>query len=348
MNRQQTQKIRFFERHIADFFKKAGREHLPWRPRKIPQTGSRGKAPKITAYEIWVSEIMLQQTQVSRVIEYYTRFLKRFPNIGSLAQASWEDFLPYYDGLGYYSRGRNMLKTAKVIVSEYDGKFPRDRELLETLPGIGPYTATAIMSFAYDDECLAWDTNLKRVIGRFFYGGKHLVADMTSWEQVFETPKKILNAALMDFGSALCVARPKCEACALQTRCVYYREKGRAEIQDKRYPPTGEAGRIREKKRGKIAWKDARAYVFLHEDHKKYFSANQKIFKPFVLPSGCNTRAGIKHYFQETYDLFLSVRPPHTKVIIKGKPTLLVNAQILLGKPLFRVFPKKDMKRYTR
>lgn len=284
---------------------------------------------------------------MSRVIGYYVKFLKRFPNIGSLAQASWEDFLPYYEGLGYYARGRNMLKTAKVVVSKYGGTFPRDRKLLETLPGIGPYTAAAIMSFAYGDEHLAWDTNLKRVIGRFFHGGKHLVADMTSWERAFETPKKTLNAALMDFGSALCAARPKCEACSLSARCTYYREKGRAEMRDKRYPPTGEAVRIREKKRGKIAWKDARAYVFLHEDHKKYFSADQKTFKPFVLPSGCNTRAGIKQYFREKYALSLAVRPPHMKAIVKGRPTLLINAQILSGKPSFGVFPKKDVKRYN-
>src|SRR3989344_6364292 len=141
-------KAGFFEEKLEDFFQKTGREHLPWRKKKI------------TAYEVWVSEIMLQQTQVSRVIGYYTRFLKRFPNIGSLAKASWAAFLPYYDGLGYYARGRNMLKAAQVIAKEYAGTFPRDKKLLEKLPGIGPYTAAAIMSFAYGDEDLARDTNL--------------------------------------------------------------------------------------------------------------------------------------------------------------------------------------------
>lgn len=330
------EKIAFFEKHLVDFFQKAGREHLPWRKKRI------------TAYEVWVSEIMLQQTQVSRVIGYYTKFLKRFPTIETLAKASWGEFLPYYDGLGYYNRGRNMLEAARTVVSGYGGKFPRDKKLLETLPGIGPYTAAAIMSFAYGDEHLAWDTNLKRVIGRFFFGGKQLVENESFWEDEFQTSKKVLNAALMDFGSALCVARPKCEACSLSARCVYYREKGKGEkrIKNQESLPVRQAGGIKNGKE-KNTWRDAEAHVFLHENHKKYFSSDKKIFKPFILSSGYNTRAGIKKYFQEKYDLSLAVRPPHTKAMIKGRPTLLVNAQILLGKPSFRVFLKKDKERYT-
>ncbi len=322
------EKIGFFERRILDFFKKAGREHLPWRKKRI------------TTYEVWVSEIMLQQTQVSRVTGYYTRFLKRFPNVETLAKTSWKSFLPYYEGLGYYARGRNMLKAARIIMEEYDGRFPRERKLLETLPGIGSYTAAAIMSFAYGDEHLAWDTNLHRVIGRFFYGGKQLVVDEAWWEHIFETPKKALNAALMDFGSALCVARPRCTACALRNRCAYYQERGRREMQDTRR-------KIRKKKGANTDWKEARAYVFLHENHRKYFSADTKTFRPFILPSGYNTRAGIKVYFQKRYGLSLSVRPPYQKAVIKGTPILCVNAQILSGTPAFAVFSKKARERYN-
>lgn len=321
------EKIQFFEKGLKDFFHKAGREHLPWRKSKV--------AP----YEVWVSEVMLQQTQVVRVIEYYSKFLRRFPTVQVLAKASWEQFLPYYQGLGYYVRGRNMLRAAQVVVSEYHGKFPRDKKLLEKLPGVGPYTAAAIMSFAYGDNHLAWDTNLKRVIGRFFLGGKHLIDDETIWEKKFTTEKKTLNAALMDFGSALCVARPKCEACMLRSRCVYYKEKGASEIQDRRYKIGDERGKSGE-------WRQAQVYVFLHENHKKYFSADKKSFKPFILPAGYNTRAGIKKYFQEKHGLVLAVRPPHGKVYVEGKPTLLVNAQILLGEPSFRVFSKDDAKRF--
>ena len=326
-------KIKFFEEKLLDFFQKVGREHLPWRE---PRQGGT-KRKKMTAYEVWVSEIMLQQTQVNRVIGYYTKFLKRFPTVESLAKVTWEEFLPYYEGLGYYSRGRNMLLAAQTIVTEYQGKFPSDKALLQTIPGIGPYTAAAIMSFAYGDNHLAWDTNLKRAIGRFFLGGKHLVQDEAFWEEKFEAPKKILNAALMDFGSAICVARPKCGICMLRSRCVYYREKGEKELRITNYE-------LRKKKKGKDShdWKQAQVMLYLHENHKKYFSAgkSEKSFQPFLLPAGYNTRAGIKEYFLKKHGLTLAVRPPHKKVVIKGKPTLIINAQILLGHPPFKSFAK--------
>jgi A/G-specific adenine glycosylase len=322
-------KILFRER-LLDFFKKSGREHLPWR-----KSG-------ITAYEVWVSEIMLQQTQVNRVLEYYTRFLKRFPTVESLAKATWEDFLPYYAGLGYYVRGRNMLKTAQIVHAEHGGKFPRDKKTLEGLAGIGPYTASAIMSFAFGDKHLAWDTNLKRVLGRFFLGGKQLLDNKaeTMFEKIFNKDAPWLNAALMDFGSSLCVARPKCGACMFRDRCVYYREKGKKEMYDARC-------KIRDKKEKNKNWKEAQVYVFLHEKHRQYYSSNRKSFKPFALSASYNTRAGIKQYFQEKYGLTLSVRPPHKKEIIGEKLTLFVNAQILLGEPKFCVFPKNEAERYN-
>ena len=122
-----SQKRTFFESRLQDFFKKTGRSELPWRKRGM------------TAYEIWVSEIMLQQTQVSRVIGYYERFLRRFPNIEVLARSRWETFLPYYEGLGYYARGRNMLHAAKIIVQEHNG-------LIEVVSEEG-HGATFIISF---------------------------------------------------------------------------------------------------------------------------------------------------------------------------------------------------------
>ncbi len=318
-------KIQFFEKHLADFFYKAGRVELPWRKKRI------------TAYEVWVSEIMLQQTQVVRVIEYYKKFLKHFPTVEDLAKAGWEHFLPYYQGLGYYARGRNMLKTAQVVVNEYGGRFPQNKALLEKLPGIGPYTAAAIMSFAYGENHLAWDTNLKRVIGRFFLGGKHLVIDEALWETKFTLPKKDMNAALMDFGSALCVARPKCEACFLRSRCVYYKEGGKQETKT-----------VSSQQSVSIKNPPVQAIVFLHEGHRKYFSSEKKKYVPFLLPKGYTTRAAIKDYFAQTYQLTLSVRPPHQKVLIGKKSTLLVNAQILLGEPKFSVFSKTAVKEYTK
>ncbi len=306
-------KIEFFEKILVDFFLKAGREHLPWRRKKI------------TPYEVWVSEIMLQQTQVNRVIEYYTRFLSRFPTVESLAQASWEEFLPHYQGLGYYARGRNMLKAARSIMSKYGGEFPRDREKLQKIPGIGPYTASAILSFAFGENHLAWDTNLRRVVGRYFLGAKDLAGTPEFWEEKLSAPRKSLNAALMDFGSAICTARPKCGICPLRPKCQYFREEGRKEKKETK---------IRES----FPSTQAQALVFLHANHRVYYSLGKK-YMPFILPSPWNTRAAIKEYFQKNYRLTLSVRPPHGKTYFQGLPTLLINAQILTGEHPFREFP---------
>jgi A/G-specific adenine glycosylase len=295
---------------------------LPWRKAGI------------TAYEVWVSEIMLQQTQVSRVIGYYTRFLERFPTVESLAAASWEEFLQYYTGLGYYARGRNMLRAAVMIVDEYGGEFPRDIAKLQKIPGIGPYTAAAIMSFAYGDRHLAWDTNLKRVVGRFFLGNRNAVIDTNYFESKCTSPRKSLNAALMDFGSALCVARPKCEACPLRSRCVYHREGGKQEV--KRQPTKTVA---------KQDWTRAEAVVILHDRHRAYYSSLRTKYAPFVLSAGYNTRAGIKAYFLKQYGLTLAVRPPHIKQAIGAKRQIFVYAQILLGQPTFRTFAAADIAR---
>ena len=309
------EKIDFFERTLADFFRKAGREHLPWRKQGI------------TAYEVWVSEIMLQQTQVSRVIGYYTKFLQRFPRITVLARVTWEEFLPYYEGLGYYNRGRNMLKAARMVVSQHGGKFPRERKALEKIPGIGPYTAAAIMSFAYGDEHLAWDTNLKRVIGRFFFGSKRGVTDEIFWEDKFETPKKNLNAALMDFGSSRCTGRPKCNACPLAKHCRYYKERGQ-----------GEEVVSRSTERT-VDWEKARTYIVLHAGHRQYFSENTQYYEPLRLPrKHAVSRSALKAWFQERYGLVVAVRPPKKDV---ERGVILINVQILSGQFPFVVYSRQ-------
>jgi A/G-specific adenine glycosylase len=320
----QKQKVEFFEEKLTDYFAKAGRDFLPWRKNDI------------TPYEVWVSEIMLQQTQVSRVAGYYTRFLKKFPTVQKLAKATWEEFLPYYEGLGYYARGRNMLLASQKIVALYGGIFPRNVEELQTIPGIGPYTASAIMSFAYDDSHLAWDTNLKRVTGRFFYGSKRALIDEKWFEKTFVTKRRELNASLMDFGSSICIARPKCNTCPLSSRCVYFREQGAGEVQ---------------KKNVKKLFSDSQAeqvIVVLHERHQKYFSSEERLYQPFILPSGYVTRSAIKEWFLKKHKLVLAVRPPHERIIYREQKSLIVNAQILEGDCRFSVFPKEVLKEYTK
>lgn len=318
------QKVVFFEEKLADYFAKAGRDFLPWRKKNI------------TAYEVWVSEIMLQQTQVSRVVEYYVRFLKKFPTVQKLARATWEEFLPYYDGLGYYARGRNMLLAAKKIVTEHEGVFPRNKEELQKIPGIGPYTAAAIMSFAYGDNHLAWDTNLKRVTGRFFYGSKKAAIDEEWFEKVFVTKRRELNASFMDFGSSICTSKPKCNTCPLVSRCVHFKEKGVQEIIHKKA------------KKMFLDSQVERVLVVLHENHQRYFSSQKKHYQPFLLPRGYTTRAAIKKWFLEVYGLTLSVRPPHSRMIHQGQKTFLVNAQILDGTQTLSVFPKAALREYTK
>ncbi len=312
--------IEYFETRVTDFFEKAGREHLPWRKEGM------------TAYEIWVSEVMLQQTQVSRVIRYYDRFLKSFPTVEILAEASWEEFLPYYQGLGYYARGRNMLLAARVVVQEHGGIFPASVKELDALPGIGPYTAAAIASFAYNQDALAWDTNLRRVVGRFFFGTKRSER-ISELDGRFRERAKILNAALMDLGSSLCTGRPKCAACPLALKCKYWLDKGKKESLQKSVSEN-----LME-----VEWKKAPVYIVLHAGHRQYFSEHAKTYCPFILPDGFTDRAGIKKWFRERHGLAVSVRPPKRDV---KSGAVLVNVQILSGEPTFSVYPCEAFRKF--
>lgn len=300
---------------IETFYRNHKRD-LPWRKKHI------------TAYEVWISEIMLQQTQVSRVIGYYEKFLKRFPDIVTLAKASWEEFLPYYQGLGYYRRGQNMLKLAKTVVEDFGGKFPSTEEALLSLPGIGKYTARALLAFAFKKPVLAFDTNMQRVFGRYLHGSKDAVLDIDAIEQKICTNKfnPDFSAAVMDFASAICVRTPKCDKCPLQKTCMYAQNWGKLEP-------------VNTTKRVAFPVKEASVYLWLHRDHKEYYSAHPDHFEVFELSKEHNSRETIKEYFLKKYGLTLAVRPPHRKIFVDKKPVMHVNAQILLGEHEFGVFP---------
>jgi A/G-specific adenine glycosylase len=192
-----------------------GRHDLPWQ-------GTRD------AYRIWVSEIMLQQTQVSTVIPYYLRFMDRFPDVSVLAQAAEDDVLAHWSGLGYYSRARNLHAAARLVCERHGGSMPRDIEAVTALPGIGRSTAAAIVVFAYGERHAILDGNVKRVLARCFGirgdAGESVVS-AALWRQA-ETllPESDLEAytqGLMDLGASLCVRRaPRCDKCPLQQRCV--------------------------------------------------------------------------------------------------------------------------------
>ena len=191
-----------------------GRHDLPWQNTTDP-------------YAIYLSEIMLQQTQVSSVIGYYTKFMQRFPDIATLANATQEEVLQYWSGLGYYSRARNLHKTASIIMETHHGVFPSDVAVMQSLPGIGRSTAAAIASFAFNQIETILDGNVKRVLARHF-----LVEGWTSSPKVEKAlwaiaesllPEQGIVAytqGLMDLGSTICTrSKPKCSECPLQASC---------------------------------------------------------------------------------------------------------------------------------
>ena len=207
-----------FQKKLISWFLKHQR-HLPWRIRGNP-------------YRIFVVEVMLQQTQIKTVIPYYKRWLKVFPNIEALARAPLDKVLKLWEGLGYYTRARNLHKAAKMIVAEFGGKIPSDLETLQSLPGIGRYTAGAITSIAFQKPVSLVDGNVMRVLSRVFYIRKDIKKPET--QKLMYTiagtlvPQKvpgIFNQALMELGSLICIPEiPKCPVCPVKSLCLAYRK----------------------------------------------------------------------------------------------------------------------------
>lgn len=209
-----------FSSRLIAWQKQFGRHDLPWQNTTDP-------------YAIWISEIMLQQTQVSAVIGYYSRFMQRFPTIAALANASQDEVLQYWSGLGYYSRARNLHNAAQTIMDEHDGIFPQDFDTIQTLPGIGRSTAAAIASFAFGQSQTILDGNVKRVLTRYFA--------IEGWpgipkieKQLWSLAEKLLpqddmqayTQGLMDLGATLCSrSRPQCPRCPLMQNCEAFRQQ---------------------------------------------------------------------------------------------------------------------------
>jgi A/G-specific adenine glycosylase len=204
---------------LLRWFATEGRRDLPWQQQPTP-------------YRVWVSEIMLQQTQVGTVAAYYLRFMSRFPDVRSLAEASLDEVLHLWSGLGYYARARNLHRAAGIVVSEYGGDFPRNIEDVMKLPGIGRSTAGAILALSRGERHAILDGNVKRVLSRHFgvagYPGEaavekqlwQLAADCTPATQAAE-----YTQAIMDLGATVCSrARPACLLCPVTTHCVARQE----------------------------------------------------------------------------------------------------------------------------
>ena len=214
-----------FSSTLMAWQKQHGRHTLPWQNTR-------------DAYLIWLSEIMLQQTQVSAVIGYYQRFLQRFPDLASLAAAPVEDVMAQWSGLGYYTRARNLHKCAQRVVAEYGGVFPSDPLLLADLPGIGRSTAAAIAAFSSGCRAAIMDGNVKRVLARVYgvdtYPGERKTEEMMWRRAEALLPEQGIESytqGLMDMGATLCTrSKPDCARCPMQPRCVAYNTGRTAEL----------------------------------------------------------------------------------------------------------------------
>lgn len=202
-----------FSKPLLSWFHAAQRA-MPWRETRDP-------------YYIWVSEVMLQQTQVATVVPYYERFMARFPTVRSLAEAPVDQVLKHWEGLGYYSRARNLQKAAQTIVAEHGGVFPRDYTAIRALPGIGDYTAGAVASIAFNQPRPAVDGNVLRVFSRWFRLSQDVTRPQTrkavedlATRMIPEGHAWQFNQALMELGALVCAPRrPRCEACPVEAVC---------------------------------------------------------------------------------------------------------------------------------
>lgn len=208
-------------RALKEWFLEEKRD-LPWRRTPTP-------------YQVWISEVMLQQTQVSVVLNYYERWMVQFPTVEKLASASLEEVIKAWEGLGYYSRARNLYETAKILVEHHQGKLPSTYEGLEQLKGFGPYTIGAILSFAYHQKAAAVDGNVLRVIARHFLIEEDICLGKTqkrirglTQELLPDNDPHIAMEALIELGAKICKKKPLCTLCPIREDCLALRA-GKAE-----------------------------------------------------------------------------------------------------------------------
>ena len=237
-----------FATRIAAWQARHGRHGLPWQDASVQDAQHGGALHRgalhrgaNNAYRTWLSEIMLQQTQVATVIPYYERFLERFPDVAALAAASQEEVMPYWAGLGYYARARNLHRCAQQVVSDWGGRFPPTAQQIATLPGIGRSTAAAIAAFSYGERSPILDGNVKRVFTRHFGvqgDPARREVEQRLWAlaeaQVAAAPKLDMRAytqGLMDMGATLCTrGKPACDRCPVMDTCVARREGRQQEL----------------------------------------------------------------------------------------------------------------------
>jgi len=220
--------VKTFAARLLAFHETHGRKDLPWQHPRTP-------------YRVWVSEVMLQQTQVATVVGYFEKFVAAFPSVAALAAAHEDSVLALWSGLGYYSRARNLHRAARVVVERHDGELPRDIEALVALPGIGRSTAAAILSQAHDSPHAILDGNVKRVLARHAGIAGEIESSATLAALWHEAEARLPRAncadytqAIMDLGATVCVRKPQCARCPVASDCVALRDGRTAELPQRR------------------------------------------------------------------------------------------------------------------
>lgn len=323
-----------FAQTLLSWFDTHGRHDLPWQHDK-------------SAYRVWISEIMLQQTQVDTVIPYYERFMQRFPLVEQLAQADPDEVLHLWTGLGYYARARNLYKCAKVVCEEHGGTFPDTAESLQALPGIGPSTAAAIASIAFNRAEAILDGNVKRVLTRYYalegWPGKKNVED-----ELWKKARALMPAkrcadytqAIMDLGATLCTrANPNCSQCPMQVNCLARRSRDPTQYPHKKpkkanpikhcqmlliYNPDNEIALYRRPETGIWGGLWSLPEIAVEESAQQYVETEiGEVTKYNTLPT-------IKHVFSH-YTLMIQ---PQELWLTKHPPKIMENQQQLWYNPL--------------
>lgn len=306
-----------FSKKIIEWYKENKRD-LPWRDTKDP-------------YPIWLSEIILQQTRVAQGLPYFERFIENFPTIFSLAAAKENEMLRLWQGLGYYTRARNLHRCAKMIVEEYQGSFPTRFVELQKLPGIGVYTAAAVASFAFLEPVAVVDGNVFRVLSRVFgkdndigsAEGKEFFSKKAN-ELISKEHPDLFNQAIMEFGATHCLPKnPKCEDCIFKKSCVAFAN----ESQD-RLPFKSKKNKVRKryfyylvietnkkilmrKREGKDIWKGLYDFPLVEVNRPQKI---ERIIRQAVVLSGLKQKLKILHS-SPTYRHVLSHQILHAKFI---------------------------------
>ncbi|MEQ6886523.1 A/G-specific adenine glycosylase [Salicola sp. Rm-C-2C1-2] len=287
----------WFAQQLLQWYDQHGRRNLPWH-----------RSP--SAYRIWISEIMLQQTQVTTVIPYFERFMERFPTVQDLATASTDEVLSYWSGLGYYARARNLHKAAMTIVEDHAGTFPQAQDELQKLPGIGRSTAAAIVAQAHAQRASILDGNAKRVLARYHavegWPGRTSVANQLWQHAETHTPNERIQAytqAIMDLGAMVCTRRrPGCAACPVREGCLAY-----ARNNPDAYPGSKPKKEKPEKSVWMLVIEDGEGRILLEQRPPSgiwgglmSFPEADPALQPEELPEHCETSLGLQTSEPET------------------------------------------------